>query len=51
MIKIKYNNNNVFHEVEFSKIENTATLKRLTEENANDFTTWKLGGKTRLSNF
>ena len=51
MIKIKYNDSNVFHEVEFSRIENTVILKGVTEENTSGFTTWKLDGKTQLGDF
>ena len=51
MIKIKFNNKTTFEEVEFSRTENTVTLKGITEENTSGFTTWRLDGKTQLGNF
>lgn len=51
MIKIKFNNDNVFHEVEFLRNNNTVTLKGITEQNSSGFTTWRLDGKTQLGDF
>ena len=51
MIKIKFNNENIFKEVEFSRTENTVTLKGVTEENTSGFTTWRMDGKTQLGDF
>lgn len=51
MIKIKFNNKTTFEEVEFSRTENTVTLKGITEENTSGFTTWRLDGKTQLGDF
>ena len=51
MIKIKFNNENSFKEVEFSRTENTVTLKGVTEENTSGFTTWRMDGKTQLGDF
>lgn len=51
MIKIKYNNKNTFEEVEFSRTENTVTLKGITEANINGFTTWRMDGKIQLGDF
>lgn len=45
MIKIKFNNENTFHEVEFSRTENTVTLKGITEQNSSGFTTYRLTGQ------
>lgn len=43
MIKIKYNNKNVFEEVTFSKINNIVTLKGATENNSG-FKTYRMSG-------
>ena len=51
MIKIKFNNENIFKEAEFSRTENTVTLKGVTEENTSGFTTWRMDGKTQLGDF
>lgn len=51
MIKIKFNNDNIFHEVEFSRNNNTVTLRGINEPNTNGFTTWRMDGKTQLGNF
>ena len=51
MIKIKFNNENIFKEVEFSRTKNTVTLKGVTEENISGFTTWRMDGKTQLGDF
>ena len=51
MIKLKFNNSNIFYEVEFSRTENTVTLKGTTEENTSGFTTWRMDGKTQLGDF
>lgn len=45
MIKIKYNNSDIFHEVEFSRTEHTVTLKGITETNVSGFTTYRLTGQ------
>ena len=45
MIKIKYNNSDTFHEVEFSRTENTVTLKCITEPNISGFTTYRMSGE------
>lgn len=45
MIKIKFNNENIFHEVEFSRNNNTVTLKGITEHNTSGFTTYRLNGE------
>lgn len=45
MIKIKFNNSDIFHEVEFSRTEHTATLKGITEENTSGFCTYRLSGE------
>lgn len=45
MIKIKYNNSNIFHEVEFSRTEHTVTLKGITEQNSSGFTTYRMSGE------
>ena len=42
MIKIKFNNSDIFHEVEFSRTENTVTLKGITEQNTSGFTTYRM---------
>ena len=42
MIKIRFNNDNIFHEVEFSRTENTVTLKGITEPNTSGFTTHRM---------
>ena len=45
MIKIKFNNSDIFHEVEFSRTEHTATLKGITEENTSGFYTYRMSGE------
>lgn len=45
MIKIKYNNENIFHEVKFSRNNNTVTLRGITEINTNGFKTYRLTGQ------
>lgn len=45
MIKIKYNNSDIFHEVEFSRTEHTVTLKGITEQNSSGFTTYRMSGE------
>lgn len=42
MIKIKFNNSDIFHEVEFSRTEHTVTLKGITEQNTSGFKTYRL---------
>ena len=44
MIKIKYNNQENFEEVTFSKIDNIVSLKGATENNSG-FTTYRLSGE------
>ena len=44
MIKIKYNNSNIFEEVTFSKTDNIVTLKGATENNSG-FKTYRLSGE------
>ena len=50
MIKIKYNNRNIFEEVSFTRNGNLVTMSPTTP-NTNGFTTWKLDGKTQLGDF
>lgn len=45
MIKIKFNNKNVFYEVEFSRDAHTVTLKGITEQNTSGFTTYRMSGE------
>ena len=45
MIKIKFNNENIFHEVEFIKTDNRIILKGITEQNTSGFCTYKLSGE------
>ena len=45
MIKIKYNNENEFHEVEFSRDEHTVTLKGIIIPNASGFCTYRMSGE------
>lgn len=45
MIKIKYNNSEIFHEVEFSRTEHTVTLKGITETNISGFCTYRMNGE------
>lgn len=45
MIKIKFNNKNVFYEVEFSRDAHTVTLKGITEQNISGFTTYRMSGE------
>ena len=42
MIKIKFNNEDKFREVEFSRTEHTVTLKGITEQNISGFCTYRL---------
>lgn len=51
MIKTKYNDSDIFHEVEFLRTEHTVTLKGITEVNTSGFTTWRMDGKTQLGDF
>ena len=44
MIKIKYNNSNIFEEVKFSKTDNIVSLKGTTENNSG-FKTYRLSGE------
>lgn len=50
MIKIKYNNKNIFEEVTFYRNGNLVTMFPATP-NPSGFTTWKLDGETQLGNF
>ena len=45
MIKIKFNNSDIFHGVEFSRTEHQITLKGITEENTSGFCTYRLSGE------
>lgn len=45
MIKIKYNDSDIIHEVEFSRTENTVTLKGIIEQNTSGFTTYRMSGE------
>ena len=45
MIKIKYNDSDIFHKVEFSRIEHIVTLKGITGQNTSGFTTYRLSGE------
>lgn len=44
MIKIKYNDSNIFEEVTFSKKDNIVSLKGATENNSG-FTTYRMSGE------
>ena len=44
MIKIKYNNSNIFEEVTFSKLGNIVSLKGATENNSG-FKTYRMSGE------
>ena len=50
MIKIKYNNQEIFEEVSFIRSTNLVTITP-TAPNTSGFTTWKLDGKTQLGDF
>ena len=50
MIKIKYNNQKSFEEVNFSKDNNVVTITPTTP-NASGFTTWRMDGETQLGDF
>ena len=50
MIKIKYNNQKSFEEVNFSRDNNVVTITPTTP-NASGFTTWRMDGKTQLGDF
>lgn len=45
MIKIKYNDSDIFYEVSFSRTEHTVTLKGITISNTNGFKTYRLTGQ------
>ena len=45
MIKIKYNDSDIFHEVEFSRTEHTVILKGITEPNTSGFCTYRISGE------
>lgn len=45
MIKIKFNDKEIYEEVEFSRTEHTATLKGITEENTSGFCTYRMSGE------
>lgn len=45
MIKIKFNNSEIFYEVEFSRTEHTVTLRGITEQNTSGFCTYRLNGE------
>ena len=50
MIKIKYNNKNTFHDVNFTRNGNLVTMTPTTPHTSG-FTTWKLDRKTQLGDF
>ena len=50
MIKIKYNNSDIFEEVTFCRIGNLVIITP-TKPNVSGFITWKLDGKTQLGDF
>ena len=50
MIKIRYNNKNIFEEVIFYRNNNLVTMFPTTP-NPSGFTTWKLDGVTQLGDF
>ena len=50
MIKIRYNNKNVFEDVNFTRNGNLVTMTP-TSPNPSGFTTWKLDGVTQLGDF
>ena len=50
MIKIKYNNRNIFEDVNFTRNGNLVTMTP-TAPNTSGFTTWKLDGNTQLGDF
>lgn len=50
MIKIRYNNNDIFEQVSFTRNGNLVTITPTTP-NINGFTTWRLDGKTQLGDF
>ena len=50
MIKIRYNNKNIFEEVTFYRSNNLVTMTPTTP-NPSGFTTWKLDGETQLGDF
>ena len=50
MIKIKYNNNNSFEEVSFSRNNNVVTVTP-TKPNTSGFTTWRMDRITQLGDF
>lgn len=51
MIKIKYNDSDIFHEVEFSRTVNTVTLEGDIPVSTSGFTTWRTDGTTQLRDF
>ena len=50
MIKIKYNNKNIFEDVNFTRNGNLVTMTP-TSPNTSGFTTWKLDGEIQLGDF
>ena len=50
MIKIKYNNQKSFEEVNFSRDNKVVTITPTTP-NTSGFTTWRMDGKTQLGDF
>ena len=51
MIKIKYNDSDIFYEVSFSRTEHTVILKGDILISNSGFTAWRMDGKTQLGNF
>ena len=45
MIKIRFNNSEIFHDIEFSKTNNIVTLKGITEHNTSGFCTYRMSGE------
>ena len=50
MIKIRYNNQEIFEEVSFIRSTNLVTITPTTPS-TNGFTTWRMDGKTQLGDF
>lgn len=51
MIRIKYNDSDEMHDVEFSRGDHVVTLIGDIEPNTSGFTTWRMDGKTQLGDF
>lgn len=51
MVKIRFNDSDMMHDVEFSRSDHLVTLRGIVEQNTSGFTTWRKDGVTQLGDF